>query len=58
MDPLSQLYERLRAQVPRGHLPPEPPSFDDWMKYWNDDESELGNLRSFEHWLSRRQTNG
>lgn len=54
MDPLTQLYERLRSQAP-GLIPSEPPSFDEWMKYWNDDDSEVGNLRTFEHWLSRRQ---
>jgi hypothetical protein len=55
MDPLTQLYQRLRSQAPGGHFPVEPPSFEEWMKYWNDDDSELGNLRTFEHWLSRRQ---
>jgi hypothetical protein len=58
MDPLTQLYERLRTQVPPSQLPAEPPSFEEWMKFWNDEESELGNLRSFEHWLSRRRGNG
>lgn len=57
MDPLTQLYERLRAEPLGGHMPAEPPSFDEWMKYWNDDDTELGNLRTFEHWLSRRQAN-
>jgi hypothetical protein len=58
MDPLTQLYERLRADSSTGFAPIEPPSFDEWMKYWNDDDSELGNLRTFEHWLSRRQAAG
>ena len=53
MDPLTQLYERLRAQVPAGVVPEEPPSFEEWLKYWNDDQSDLVNLRTFEHWLSR-----
>lgn len=55
MDPLTQLYERLRAESPGRFVPNDPPSFDEWMKYWNDDDSELGNLRTFEHWLSRRR---
>jgi hypothetical protein len=55
MDPLTQLYERLRAEVPGAPIPVEPPSFADWMQYWNDDDSEIGNLRTFEHWLSRRK---
>ncbi len=53
MDPLTQLYERLRAEAPSGLVAVEPPSFAEWMKYWNDEHSELGNLRTFEHWLSR-----
>lgn len=53
MDPLTQLYERLRACAPAGQIPPEPPSIEEWLQYWNDDDTELGNLRTFEHWLSR-----
>ena len=53
MDPLTQLYERLRAQRPQATLPPEPPAFEDWLEYWNDDQSDLANLQTFEHWLSR-----
>lgn len=54
MDPLTRLYERLRAQAPAGGFPAEPPSFDEWMQYWNDDDTQIGNLRVFEHWLNRR----
>jgi hypothetical protein len=54
MDPLTQLYERLRATAPRAALPIEPPCFDEWLKCWNDDDSEMSNLRAFEHWLSHR----
>lgn len=53
MDPLTQLYERLRAQAPARILPVEPPSIEEWLTYWNDDDTDLGNLRAFEHWLSR-----
>lgn len=53
MDPLTNLYERLRAQAQSGSVPAEPPSFEDWLKYWNDDESEPANLRNYQHWLSR-----
>jgi hypothetical protein len=53
MDPLTQLYERFRAQTPGARfMPPEPPAVEAWLDYWNDDDSDLGNLRSFEHWLS------
>ena len=53
MDPLAQLYERLRAQWPPRRLPLEPSAVEDWLEYWNDDQSEIANLRTFEHWLSR-----
>lgn len=26
-----------------------------WMHYWNDAESDLSNLRNFQHWLERAQ---
>jgi hypothetical protein len=54
MDPLTRLYERLKAQAPPGRFPPEPPSFHEWMEYWNDEDTQIGNLRVFEHWLNRR----
>ncbi len=53
MDPLTQLYERLRATAPTAGFPAEPPSLEEWMKYWDDEQSEYVNLRTFEHWLSR-----
>ena len=52
MDPLTQLYERLRTQVP-GSRVPEPAIVEAWLQYWNDDDTDLGNLRTFEHWLSQ-----
>ena len=54
MDPLTQLYERFRAQQPGARfLPLEPPRVEAWLEYWNDDDSDLGNLRTFEHWLAQ-----
>jgi len=26
------------------------------MRYWNDDDSDFGNLSNFEHWLSRARS--
>ena len=52
MDPLTNLYE-LRAQAPPGAYPAEPASYEKWLEYWNDNDTDLGNLRNFEHWLSR-----
>jgi hypothetical protein len=54
MDPLTTLYERLRQRV--GRVPScveQPPLLEDWLRYWNDTDTDLGNLRNFEHWLSR-----
>ncbi len=53
MDPLTQLYERMRAQVPGARVLAEPAVIEAWLEYWSDDDSDLGNLRSFEHWLSQ-----
>jgi hypothetical protein len=53
MDPLTQMYQRVRAQVPGPQLPIEPPNIEEWLEYWNDDDSDLGNLRAFEHRLSQ-----
>ena len=52
MDPLTQLYQRLRAQVPGPRIPIEPPAIEEWLEYWNDDDTDLGNLQTFEQWLS------
>jgi hypothetical protein len=55
MDPLTNLYERLRELAPASaeQLPNEPPKLEDWLRYWNDEDTDLGNLRNFEHWLVR-----
>jgi hypothetical protein len=53
MDPLTQLYERLRLQVPEARPPTDPAVVAAWLEYWNDDDTDLGNLRTFEHWLSQ-----
>ena len=54
MDPLTTLYQRLRQRT--GCAPScidQPPLLEDWLRYWNGADTELGNLRNFEHWLSR-----
>jgi hypothetical protein len=55
MDPLTNLYERLRqsARANAEQLPNEPPGLEDWLRYWNDEDTDLGNLRNIEHWLAR-----
>ena len=53
MDPLTQLYERLRTPVSGARYRPEPAIVEAWLEYWSDDDTDLGNLRTFEHWLSQ-----
>jgi hypothetical protein len=52
MDPLTHLYERLRQSDLAQAIPQAPPQLEDWLRYWNDEDTDLGNLRNFEHWLS------
>ena len=53
MDPLTTLYQRLRESGhDRASIPHEPPELEAWLRYWNDEDTDLGNLRNFEHWLS------
>jgi hypothetical protein len=30
-----------------------PPQLEDWLRYWNDGDTDIGNLRNLEHWLTR-----
>lgn len=67
MDAFTTLYERLRerAQLVQSgvqsrqsrdsvqKLPTEPPALEDWLRYWNDGDTDLSNLRNLDHWLSR-----
>lgn len=47
MEDLTHLYERVRANIPT-----EAPALEDWLRYWNDEDTDLGNLRNIEHWLT------
>ena len=33
------------------------PDLQQWMQYWNDEESDAANLRNIRHWISRAPTN-
>ncbi|HEX2585743.1 MAG TPA: hypothetical protein VHL14_11450 [Steroidobacteraceae bacterium] len=33
------------------------PDLQQWMQYWNDEESEAANLRNIRHWISRARKN-
>jgi len=56
MDPLTNLYTQLRqrcgSDASGRRWPEEPPQLEEWLRCWNDDDTDLGNLRNFEHWLS------
>lgn len=60
MDPMTSLYERLRQRAAAANQAPAwpdtPPLLEDWLRYWNDDDTDLGNLRNFEHWMARART--
>jgi hypothetical protein len=48
------MYLRLREldRAP-ANVPTEPPHLEDWLRYWNDEDTDRANLRNFEHWLAR-----
>ena len=55
MDPFTNLYDRLRqkaAGTGTAAFPEEPPQLEDWLRFWNDEDTDLGNLRNFEHWMA------
>ncbi|MBC7984146.1 MAG: hypothetical protein H7Y02_09855, partial [Candidatus Obscuribacterales bacterium] len=29
-----------------------PPTLAEWLEFWDDDDTEIGNLRNLEYWLS------
>jgi hypothetical protein len=56
MDPLTNLYDRLRQRAAANDSsvwPEDPPRLQDWLRFWNDEDTDIGNLRNFEHWMSR-----
>ena len=55
MNPSPTLYERLRQRGDRRLLfrVEQPPLLEDWLRYWNDSDTDLVDLRNFGHWLNR-----
>lgn len=45
--------DRLQQARKEQQVDPAIPDLQQWMQYWNDDESYAGNLRNIRHWLSR-----
>jgi hypothetical protein len=60
MDPLTHLYRQLCAQQSQAPIPGmiDPPRLEEWLRFWNDDDTDLGNLKNFEHWLREADRNG
>ena len=61
MDSFTTLYERLRerarlTEATVQQMPVEPPALADWLRYWDDSDTDLSNLRNLEHWLSRSRS--
>jgi hypothetical protein len=56
MDPIYLLNQRVRyfAESLQGTAAANiaPPTVEEWLDYWNDDDTDLANLRNIEHWLS------
>lgn len=56
MDPVHVLTQRLThfAESLRasGAVEFSPPTLDEWLEFWDDDDTDLGNLRNLDHWLS------
>lgn len=46
-DQLRRVRENLQPEVI--HIP----DLNQWMQFWNDEESETVNLRNIRHWMSR-----
>jgi hypothetical protein len=55
VDPVHALSQRLKQfsdYVRATGAPVSPPSVEDWLQHWNDDDTTVGNLQSFDHWLT------
>jgi len=59
MDPVHVLTQRLthfaECLQATGAKEFVPPTLDEWLEFWDDDESDIGNLRNLEHWLSAKR---
>lgn len=62
MDPVHALSQRLKQfsdylQATGGRNLP-PPTVEDWLQFWNDDDTTVGNLQHIDHWLSLARNGG
>ena len=55
MDPVYVLTQRLNqfseCMRAAGVGNVEAPSLEDWLTFWNDDDTTVGNLQNLDHWL-------
>jgi hypothetical protein len=55
---LNSFAEQLRmVHEAQHHESTSIPDLQQWMQYWNDEESEATNLRNIRHWISRAKKN-
>jgi hypothetical protein len=57
MDPIHVLTQRLTHHFAEclhatGSGDFVPPTLEEWLEFWDDDDTDIGNLRNLEHWLS------
>ena len=57
MDPATQLSQRLKVYAATlaaaGSQQADDSSIEQWLGFWDEDDSTFGNLRNIEHWLSQ-----
>jgi len=57
MDPATELSHRLKQYaatlVGAGGQQVDDHSIEEWLGFWNDEDSAYGNVRNIEHWLSQ-----
>jgi hypothetical protein len=57
MDPATQLSQRLKTYAATlaaaGSKQADDYSIEEWLGFWDEDDSAYGNLRNIEHWLSQ-----
>lgn len=56
MDHATELSQRLKqyaATLAAANRQTDDHSIEEWLGFWNDDDSVYGNMRNIEHWLSQ-----
>lgn len=57
MDPATELSHRLKRYaatlVAAGSQQLDDSQIEEWLGFWDDEDSAYGNIRNIEHWLSQ-----